>query len=160
MGKACCAACEKSSMGDAQLGQQDMAKYLRVEINRFCGPSVPKDRRISDTPWPYTGPLDFATALAASSIYMNRWNEAAKSDPSLMDGQRVRNLMSAADPIGFVTQNFNEVHSTIQGFADSLGLKYPAKSPPPMRPNGEGADAKKYLLIGAAILGLWFLYKR
>jgi hypothetical protein len=101
-------------------------------------------------------PMSIGLATAALTIYQRRATDAYNQFHDAGSQVAITTANAGfADPVAFVTGHLSEVTQTLQQFADSLGI--PAAS------SGAPADTGPSggpLLIGAVIVGVWWLMER
>jgi hypothetical protein len=148
-------------MGD--VGTQITAGDLAAQVNRF-GAGAPSGYQFVTEPFAAPPsvfgvslmPMSIGLATSALTIYQRRATDAYNQFHDTGSELAITTANAGfADPIAFVTGHLSEVTQTVQQFADSLGIP-PASSGAPAETGTSGGP----LLIGAAIVAVWWLMER
>lgn len=131
----------------------DPMTVLRAQVNRFWSASTPTAYRFgpdSDR-LPTTGPLDVALAIRAVLIVQKRAAEAYGMDPEGAADLLAKANQGFADPVGWVTKNFDMVLQTVTIYGDIHGV--PKATLP-----GQTFGVSTPFIVGLGIVALGAIY--
>lgn len=132
----------------------DKINALRAQVNRYMGPKAPAAYRLSELVLPTTGPIDMALAIHALTIFQRRAAEVYPIDK--VAGQQMIEAANAgyANPVAFVTSNFDNVLRTVAVYGDLHGLPPGATTAPFMK------GLTLPIMVGGGLLALWWITRK